>query len=48
MNPGPNKTMERLGFQFVKRHVTIPAGWQFQLEVNRWELTLEDFRNKYL
>ena len=47
MNPGPNKTLERIGFEFIKKHTTIPAGWTFQLEVNRWEMTLENFKNKF-
>lgn len=44
MNPGPNKTLERVGFKFIKKHLTIPAGWTFELEVNRWEMDLEDFK----
>ncbi len=47
MNPGPNKTLEKIGFKFIKKHITIPAGWTFQLEVNRWEMTLESFQNKF-
>jgi ribosomal-protein-alanine N-acetyltransferase len=43
-NPGPNRTMLKLGFDFVKTHVTIPAGWNFELEVTRWALG----RKKYL
>lgn len=47
MNPAPNKTLERIGFKFIKRHTTIPAGWTFQLEVNHWEMTLESFKTKF-
>jgi ribosomal-protein-alanine N-acetyltransferase len=47
-NPGPNKTLERIGFKFIKKHLTIPAGWTFQLEVNRWEMNLKDFKNKFV
>jgi hypothetical protein len=36
--------MLKLGFDFVKTHVTIPAGWNFELEVTRWALG----RKKYL
>ena len=45
MNPAPNKTLERIGFKLIKRHTTIPAGWTFPMEVNRWKMTLEDFKN---
>lgn len=47
MNPAPNKTLEKIGFRFIKRHTTIPSGWTFQMEVNLWEMTLEDFKNKF-
>lgn len=47
-NPGPNKTLERIGFKFIKKHITVPAGWTFKLEVNRWEMDLENFQNRFL
>lgn len=37
-NTAPNKTLERIGFKFIKRHVAKAAGWSFSLEVNRWEM----------
>ncbi len=43
-NPAPNKTLEKVGFKFIKKHTTVPAGWTFQLEVNRWEMILEDYQ----
>lgn len=46
MNPAPNKTLKKVGFKFIKKHLTVPAGWTFQLEVNRWEMTLESFQNQ--
>ncbi len=47
LNPAPNKTLEKIGFKYIKSHTTIPAGWTFEMEVNLWELTLEDFENKF-
>lgn len=41
LNAAPNKTLKKLGFEFVKRHTTTAAGWNFQLDVNRWQLRKE-------
>jgi RimJ/RimL family protein N-acetyltransferase len=38
-NPAPNRTIERLGFELVKTYETVPAGWNFILEVNQWKLS---------
>ena len=45
LNPAPNKTLERSGFSFVKRYLTIPGWLNFEQEVNRWELTPEYFES---
>lgn len=42
LNPAPNKTLARLGFHFVKKHVTIPGSLNFEQEVNRWKLNVSD------
>jgi RimJ/RimL family protein N-acetyltransferase len=42
-NPAPNKTLEKIGFQFVKSYVTTPGWINFEQEVNRWELSKEQF-----
>jgi len=42
-NPAPNKTMEKVGFTFVKTHTCIPGWLNFEQEVNLWELTREQF-----
>ncbi len=44
-NPAPNKTLEKLGFLFVKQYITTPGWINFEQLVNRWELTLEKFQN---
>ncbi len=43
LNPAPNRTLEKIGFEFVKSYETIP-GWINSLQtVNRWCLTKERF-----
>jgi RimJ/RimL family protein N-acetyltransferase len=44
LNPGPNKTLEKVGFAFVKKYTTIPGVINFEQEVNRWELSYEEYR----
>ena len=39
LNPAPNRTLEHLGFEFKKSYKTTPSGWNFELQLNRWELT---------
>jgi RimJ/RimL family protein N-acetyltransferase len=42
-NAAPNKTLEKVGFQFVKNHVTTPGWLNFEQPVNLWELSYEKF-----
>ena len=39
LNPAPNRTLEKLGFEFEKRYTTVPGSINFEQEVNRWILT---------
>ena len=43
LNPAPNKTLKKIGFEFIKKHITIPGSLNFEQEVNRWELSLEKY-----
>ena len=43
LNPAPNKTLEKIGFEFIKKYRTIPGSLNFRQEVNRWELTIENY-----
>ena len=43
-NPAPNKTLEKVGFEFVKAYTGIPGWLNFEQEVNLWELTRERFK----
>ncbi|WP_242927220.1 GNAT family N-acetyltransferase [Pontibacter vulgaris] len=43
LNPAPNKTLEKAGFEFEKRYTTIPGSLNFEQEVNRWKLTRDNY-----
>ncbi len=43
LNPAPNNTLSKAGFEFIKRYRTIPGSLNFEQEVNQWELTFEKF-----
>jgi len=44
LNPAPNKTLEKIGFEFQKKYTTIPGSINFEQEVNQWKLTKEQFK----
>lgn len=39
LNPAPNKTLKKVGFEFIKKYRTIPGSINFEQEVNQWALT---------
>ena len=39
LNPVPNRTLQKVGFEFVKKYVTVPGSLNFEQEVNRYKLT---------
>ena len=43
LNPAPNKTLKKVGFEFIKKYTTIPGSLNFEQEVNRWEMTKKSF-----
>lgn len=44
LNPAPNKTLKKAGFEFLKEYITIPGFLNFEQKVNLWELSYENFR----
>jgi RimJ/RimL family protein N-acetyltransferase len=44
LNPAPNKTLQKVGFDFVKEYITIPGFVNFEQPVKRWELSYEKFK----
>jgi RimJ/RimL family protein N-acetyltransferase len=47
LNPAPNKTLEKLGFEFIKEYITVPGWINFEQPVKHWELTLQKFKELY-
>jgi RimJ/RimL family protein N-acetyltransferase len=43
LNPAPNKTLEKAGFEFEKEYITIPGSLNFEQPVKRWKLTAKQF-----
>ena len=43
LNPAPNRTLERVGFEFVKEYVTVPGWINFEQPVKRWEMTYQRY-----
>ena len=39
LNPAPNKTLEKIGFELLKEYVTTPGLINFEQPVKRWVLT---------
>jgi len=44
LNPAPNKTLPRLGFELVREYTTTPGFICFEQPVRLWKLTKERFR----
>jgi len=44
LNPAPNRTLKKVGFEFEKKYTTVPGSINFEQEVNRWKLS----KKKYL
>lgn len=42
-NPGPNRTLEKVGFAFVKQYETTPGWINLQQIVNQWVLDVERY-----
>lgn len=40
-NPAPNRTLKRVGFDFVKQYETVPGGINFRQPVNCWLMLRE-------
>jgi RimJ/RimL family protein N-acetyltransferase len=43
LNPAPNKLLEKIGFEFVKEHITIPGYLNFEQPVKLWKLSSDKF-----
>ena len=43
LNPAPNKTLSKVGFEFEKEYVTTPSSINFEQSVNRWKMSRAQF-----
>ena len=43
LNPAPNKTLKKIGFELVKEYTTTPGWLNFHQRVNKYVLTKERF-----
>lgn len=48
LNPAPNKTLEKTGFDFIREYVTTPGSLNFEQPVKRWEMSLEKYSTLFL
>ena len=44
LNPSPNRTLEKVGFEFEKEYITTPGAINFEQPVNRWVMTVKRFQ----
>jgi RimJ/RimL family protein N-acetyltransferase len=44
LNPAPNKTLAKIGFEYIKTYQTIPGSINFEQEVKQWSLSKEQFK----
>jgi RimJ/RimL family protein N-acetyltransferase len=44
LNPAPNKTLEKVGFEFVKEYITVPGAFNFEQPVKQWRMTKEQWQ----
>ena len=46
-NPAPNKTLPKLGFEFLKQYKTTPGSINFEQEVRKYQMTKAIFHERY-
>lgn len=44
LNPAPNKTLEKIGFEFVKEYATTPGWLNFEQPVKLWMMSYNNFK----
>lgn len=47
LNAAPNRTLEKIGFELVKRYTTIPGWLNFEQPVKLWMMSYEKFEEFY-
>jgi RimJ/RimL family protein N-acetyltransferase len=46
LNPAPNKTLPKVGFEFVKEYITVPGHLNFEQRVCLWQMKKAQFEEK--
>ncbi|HWY34787.1 MAG TPA: GNAT family protein, partial [Nitrosopumilaceae archaeon] len=46
LNQAPNKTLQKVGFEFVKKYRTTPGWLNFEQEVNLWVIYPDKFKKQ--
>ncbi len=41
LNPAPNRTLEKVGFECLEEYVTVPGYLNFEQPVKRWRMSRE-------
>lgn len=44
LNPAPNRTLEKAGFEFVKEYITTPGFINFEQPVKQWKMSVSKFK----
>jgi len=47
LNPAPHRTLEKLGFEFVKEYITTPGSLNFEQPVKLWRMSNDRFSSMY-
>ncbi len=47
LNTAPNRTIEKVGFEFINEYNTTPGSFNFEQPVKRWHLSYEKYRQLY-
>ncbi len=47
LNPAPNKTLEKAGFELMKEYTTTPGPLNFEQPVKLWRMTRDQFTGLY-
>ncbi len=44
LNPAPSKTVEKVGFTFIKEHRSIPGYLNFEQQTKLWALSYDNYK----
>ena len=47
LNPAPHRTLQKVGFEFVKEYITVPGPLNYEQPVKQWHLSYDRFKQLY-